>query len=286
MEILILIIAFLLDYTLSEPPLIVHPVYWFGKIVNFFETVRLRFSPGIDFLLGILAVFSVIFFALLIVKISEMLPFPLLWQSYLLFSSISIKSMILHAKACVDKGKVSAEGVQKIVSRDTSSLSEPQLCSATIESIAENFVDGVFAPLFYFSIFGLPGAVIYRAVNVCDAMVGYRNEKYEFFGKFAAKLDDVLNYVPARLSLLLFEFFKSGAIRYGIEKNVKLNGCAIAAMSYILGVRLEKPGYYSLEGKNPDVSDVMMAIEYFKKLSILAVLTALMITSIRLLLLT
>jgi adenosylcobinamide-phosphate synthase len=194
--------------------------------------------------------------------------------------------MILHAKACVDKGKVSAEGVQKIVSRDTSSLSEPQLCSATIESIAENFVDGVFAPLFYFSIFGLPGAVIYRAVNVCDAMVGYRNEKYEFFGKFAAKLDDVLNYVPARLSLLLFEFFKSGAIRYGIEKNVKLNGCAIAAMSYILGVRLEKPGYYSLEGKNPDVSDVMMAIEYFKKLSILAVLTALMITSIRLLLLT
>ena len=265
MEPLVLVLAFTLDLIFAEPPLKLHPVFWFGKIVEFFDRTRLIN----DLVYGSVMVAAVVTFAIVIANLPLPQPLQFLWHTYLLFSAISVKSMLQHVKSCVDSG-MSREEVGKIVSRDTARLSEPQLCSAVIESMAENYVDGVVAPLFYFVLFGIPGVVVYKAVNVCDAMVGYRNEKYEYFGKTAARLDDLLNYIPARLSLLFFEIVKRGSIRYGLKNNVKLNGCSIAAMSYVLGVKLEKPGYYTLPGRDADVSDVIEASEIFLKLSILA----------------
>ncbi len=283
-EIAILLAALALDLFIAEPPTLLHPVVWFGRLISLFE--KLRFSRRkVEILYGIFCCFSVISFALILALLPLSYPASFLWSTYLLFSTISIRSMVNHAKVCIANG-VDRKAVQMIVSRNTEELNEEQLCSAVIESVAENYVDGVVAPLLYFSIFGVAGAVVYRAVNTCDAMIGYRKGRYEAFGKFAARLDDLLNYIPARLSLIFFEFLKRGAIIYGLKNNVKLNGCAISAISYVLGVKLEKPGHYSLPGKNPDVKDVERAISAFITLSLLAAIFTAIITAIRIVLLT
>uniref|UniRef100_A0A7C3RDZ4 Probable cobalamin biosynthesis protein CobD n=1 Tax=Archaeoglobus fulgidus TaxID=2234 RepID=A0A7C3RDZ4_ARCFL len=284
MEIAVLLLAIILDFTIGEPPLLLHPVVWFGRLISFFE--KLKFDRRWkEILYGAFCCLSVVSLALFLALIPLPYPLSFFWSVYLLFSAVSIRSMVDHAKMCIKNG-IDRKAVQMIVSRNTEELSEDQLCSAVIESVAENYVDGVFAPLFYFSIFGVAGAVVYRAVNTCDAMIGYRKGRYEAFGKFAARLDDLLNYVPSRLSLIFFEFLKRGSIVYGLKNNVKLNGCAISAISYVLGVKLEKPGYYSLPGKIPDVKDVERALGVFIKLSLLAVIFTAIITAIRLVLLT
>lgn len=286
-ELSLLILAVSLDLIFAEPPLFLHPVVWFGKILSIFEkffSVVERKANWVQFLYGLLAGITVLLFAFALVIAPIPQPFQFIWHVYLLFSAISIKSMIQHAENCL-RSNFAPQEVQKIVSRDTTKLNEPQLRSAVIESTAENYVDGVFSPLFYFSIFGVAGAVVYRAINLCDSMIGYRG-RYEFFGKFSARLDDLANFIPARIALLFFEFFKRGAFSYGIKNRVKLNGCTISAMSYVLGVKLEKPGYYSLPGRDATDEDVILAIEIFKKLSLIAVLFACLISAIRIFLLT
>ncbi len=283
-EIAVLLLALILDFFISEPPALLHPVVWFGRLISLFEKVKFS-RRKVEILYGTFCCLSVISFALILALLPLPYPASFLWSVYLLFSAISIRSMVNHAKACIING-LDRKAVQMIVSRNTDELSEEQLCSAVIESVAENYVDGVVAPLFYFSIFGVAGAVIYRAVNTCDAMIGYRKGRYEAFGKFAARLDDLLNYIPARLSLIFFEFLKRGAIIYGLKNNVKLNGCAISAISYVLGVKLEKPGHYSLPGKSPDAKDVEGAISAFIILSLLAAIFVAVITATRIVLLT
>lgn len=271
-ELYLLTLAVLLDRIFKEPPIFAHPVVWFGKIVSFFQRIFEKVEKKgkiLHFLLGFVLTALLILFAILLAKIPFSQPFQFIWHLYLLFSSISIWSMVEHAENCIKKGFDPAE-VQKIVSRDTKKLSKPQLRSAVIESTAENFVDGVFAPLFYFSLFGIAGAVVYKAINTADAMVGYRG-RYEYFGKLAARLDDLLNFIPARLSLLFFEILKPGSFVYGIKNRVKLNGCTISAMSYLLEVKLEKPGYYSLPGRDPEDYDVLRALKVFKVLSLVSI---------------
>ncbi len=284
MEPLLLVAALILDAIIAEPPTLFHPVYWFGKVVEFFDRLRINFGPTTDLALGAVTVAAVVVFALLLAYVPLPAPIQLFWHTYLLFSAFSVKSMLQHVYMCVNND-MSAAAVQMLVSRNAAELSREQRCSAVIESIAENYVDGVVAPLFYFVLFGIAGAVVYRAINVSDAMIGYRGE-YEYFGKIAAKLDDALNYIPARLSLLFFEFVRRGSFRFGIERNVKLNGCTIAAMSYVLNVKLEKPGYYSLPGRSPAVEDVIAAAELFRKLSLLAFAAAFLLSTIKILLLT
>jgi len=147
-------------------------------------------------------------------------------------------------------------GLRSLCSRDPSQLSEPELVGATIESVAENASDSFVAPLFYYVLLGLPGAVAYRAVNTLDAMVGYRG-RYEYLGKASARLDDLLNFIPARLTALAL--LLAGAL---LGKNVRAGlsiwhrdarttaspnaGRPMAAMAGLLGVRLEKAGHYAL----------------------------------------
>lgn len=266
-----LILSMIFEIFKAEPPEKIHPVVWFGRLIEFL------YSKTNGFFAGLLSTLTVIFFALLLSLIPKNLPsvFGLIFGSYLLYSTISIRSMIEHAEACIEGDELKAEKVQMIVSRDTSKLSKEQLSSAVIESVAENFVDGVISPLFYYIIFGLPGALLYKAVNVCDAMVGYRYGKFEKFGKFPARLDDLLNFIPSRISVLFFSIFSIDAIFWGYKKNPKLNGNSISAMASVLKVKLEKPGSYRIDcGKMPDIEDVKKAITIFKKLSIMAVVIA------------
>lgn len=284
MELVVLILAILLDILASEPPLLLHPVFWFGKLISFFEKIRFS-NPLADLFYGALSTILVVLMAVILAMLPIPAPWIYLWHVYLLFSAISIRSMVSHAERCVAHG-IDRNAVQQIVSRNVAELNDDQLCSAVIESVAENYVDGVISPLFYFSIFGIAGAMTYKAVNTCDAMIGYKKGRYKNFGKFAARFDDLLNYLPSRLSLIFFEIVKRGAMKYGIKNNVKLNGCAIAAMSYVLDVKLEKPGYYTLPGRKADVSIVLESVRVFKVLCLLAILFFTALTAIRILLLT
>jgi adenosylcobinamide-phosphate synthase len=144
-----------------------------------------------------------------------------------------------------------------LVSRDTD-LPEPLIISATIESVGEGVGDGLVAPLFYFLLFGIPGAIGYRVVNTFDSMIGYHG-KYEFLGKFASRLDDVLNFIPARLAALLLLLAalvmkknSASAWRTALREHNRTEspnaGWPIAAMAGALNVQLEKVGYYKLGG--------------------------------------
>ena len=276
--ILILISAILLDILFAEPPEIVHPVVWFGNIIKFLN-LKLRHENKLDLITGFISTITVILFAITIVLPTTLLIYPLnlLWAIYLLYTSISIKSMVLHAKKTFQYGKIDASNVQMIVSRDTKSLNEEQLISAVIESVAENFVDGVLAPLFYFSIFGILGAVVYKAINVCDAMIGYKNTKYFYFGKFAARLDDLMNFIPSRLSILIFSILSFRAFRYALKYKTKLNGHAISAMAGLLNVKLEKPGKYKIDGKIPTIKDIERSIKYYWMLCFISTILSLLV---------
>ena len=160
-----------------------------------------------------------------------------------------------------------------LVSRDASELSEPQVAAAAIESVAENTTDSFIAPWLAFALLGLPGAIAYRAVNTLDSMIGYRG-KYEYLGKVSARLDDLLNLIPARLSagLLLLAGMASSAYntRQGWRTALREHrltespnaGWTIAAAAGLLGVSLEKPGHYVLGStfRDPESSDIGRAV--------------------------
>ncbi|AMM53452.1 adenosylcobinamide-phosphate synthase CbiB [Pyrococcus kukulkanii] len=264
----ILIFALLWDLVLGEPPTKLHPVVWFGYIISALDRRWKRRRPILDFFAGCLVALAIIAFAFALSLLPEHLPFPLnyLLAIYLLKSSFAMRSLHEHVARTIteDVGEM-RKAVSMIVSRNVKSLDRPHLISASIESLAENLNDSVVAPLFYYLLFGLPGALIYRAVNTLDAMIGYRNERYEYFGKFSARLDDILNFIPARITvLLLLPFGPRKVIRYYKLAKYKINSDKpIAAMSAILGVWLEKPGYYRFPGRGPQLKDVKRALRIY-----------------------
>jgi adenosylcobinamide-phosphate synthase len=169
--------------------------------------------------------------------------------------ALAIKHLLAENK--IDEARFQ---LRALVSRDTRKLSEPLVISAAVESVAEGTCDSVVAPLFYFLLFGVPGAVGYRVVNTMDAMIGYHG-RYEYLGKFASWLDDVLNFIPARITALLlvlaaFLSRRNGrsawkvALREHARTESPNAGWPIAAMAGALDIRLEKSGYYRLGKEN------------------------------------
>ena len=167
------------------------------------------------------------------------------------------RSLVQHVQAVADALRLSVEDgrmmVARIVSRDTRDMDQGDVARAAIESAAENLSDGVIAPAFWFLILGLPGILIYKVVNTADSMIGYRTEKYEAFGWAAARLDDVLNWVPARLTAVLIAlsagmFCGWAAIRADARLHRSPNaGWPEAAMARILNVALAGPRSYEGE---------------------------------------
>jgi adenosylcobinamide-phosphate synthase len=149
--------------------------------------------------------------------------------------------------------------LRSLVSRPTASLDAPLLAAAAIESLAENMVDSWLAPLLAYSLFGLSGAYAYRAINTADAMWGYRNERYERLGKAAARVDDVVNFIPARLGALVLccaagARWKSALETWRRDGGLTASpnaGQTMACAAGALGVRLEKPDYYVLNASAP-----------------------------------
>jgi adenosylcobinamide-phosphate synthase len=244
----------------------VHPVVWMGTLVRALERRLPSGGPKRQLFAGtLLAAFVPFACAALGVAVVEglrpMPAFAWLAQVFLLTAMFAARMLGTAAErvaAELRAGRIDGAraGLQSLCSRDATDLDEPELVGASVESVAENASDSFVAPLFYYALFGLPGAVFYRAVNTLDAMVGYRGH-YEYLGKASARLDDVLNFIPARLSTLLL--LVAGALlgkspRRGIAAwrrdaatTASPNaGQPMAAMAGLLGVRLEKRGHYAL----------------------------------------
>ena len=210
---LILLLAIAIDLALGDPPDIVHPVAWMGRVISLLE----KGSPGKNHLAQFLygAVITIVTMGLFVVPVYFILfylrglsPVAYVIVAAVLFkltfsmrglrqAALKVKGLLLENK--LDEARFE---LRSLVSRDTRELSAPLIVSATVESVAENASDSFVAPLFYFLLFGVPGAIAYRVVNTLDAQIGYHGE-YEYLGKFACRLDDILNYIPARLTALL-----------------------------------------------------------------------------------
>ena len=290
---LILFFAFLVDFFLREPPNMFHPVIYIGKYISVWSHFVLSSTHTssrkvIFFLLGSLMTMSgigiciaTVFFLL---KIAE--PYPLLSffiSVFLLKTSFSTRQLfhsaeeILHALNNADLEKARQLTAFHLVSRDTSTLHETQVVSAVIESLAENIVDSIISPLVYYLLGGLPLAWGYRFVNTADAMVGYHTEKYEYFGKFSARLDDILNYIPARISALLiigaaflcrYNAFNAYHTMINQSKNTLSPnaGIPMSAVAGALEITLEKVNHYQIQGGEalPNSKDILKTIQLLK----------------------
>ncbi len=214
MEILlILALAVVIDLALGDPPDIVHPVAWMGKVIALLEKGGLKLNPVGQFVYGMaMTIFTTALFVLRSIswfiyladfnQIAYIIVAAVLLK--LTFSIRGLRRTALKIKRLLQEDKLDKTRfeLRALVSRDTQDLTEPLLVSAAVESVAEGTCDSLVAPLFYFLLLGVPGAIGYRAVNTLDSMIGYHG-KYEYLGKFAARLDDVLNFIPARLAALL-----------------------------------------------------------------------------------
>ena len=256
-----LLLAFVFDIIIGEPPAIIHPVVWMGNFVNFFvNRAPQNHRKLYGFFMGLSCIVVVAIAGLLISKFATGIV-GLLIAAYFLKSTFSIRMLLVSAlgiKKDLEAGDIGTvrENLKMFVGRDTSNLDSHQSASAVIESVAESFVDAILSPLFYFLLFGLPGALVYRMINTLDSTVGYRKEPYVELGYASAKIDDIANWIPARLSLLfifaasVFAGSPMSAVRTCLRDHNKTpspnSGWSMAAVSGAVRVRLEKVGYHVL----------------------------------------
>ncbi len=269
----LLFLALLLDAAFGEPrwlwSRLPHPAVLMGRAVGWLEA---RLNLGQQRLSrGALSLAVLLTGAVALGLVIPALPFGRVLELALVAILLAQKSLVEHVRAVADALRLSVgDGrlmVARIVGRDTAALDGPGVARAAIESAAENLSDGVVAPAFWYLIAGLPGLLAYKLVNTADSMIGYRNPRFEAFGKAAARLDDVLNWVPARLTALLIAL---GHPRHGqwramwrvIRRDAPLHrspnaGWPEAAMAAVLGVALAGPRVYDGEARdfpwvNPD----------------------------------
>ncbi len=243
-NIFIALFSYLIDKKFGEFSFIKHPVIRIGELISYFEKHFYKDSIFQGCLLVLFVLGVVSFFSIVLYSILESFPSLL----YLFFSSFIASMFIAHKMLRDAVGDIlhtenKREAIAMLVSRDTKDMSESDVYKAAVETYAENLSDGVIAPLFYLLLFNLPGIIIYKAINTMDSMVGYRTKKYENFGKCGAKLDDLANYIPSRLTAILimilakkmdiFSFYHDG------KKHESPNaGHPITAMALALNVKL------------------------------------------------
>jgi len=215
---IVAVVAFLIDALIGDPRSRLHPVVLIGNLISALERFLRREldNPNKKIFKGGILVSVVVAVALLIGLGIEDLTQQVPNLAAQIFIQALVLSFMISPRSLADAGREiyflleredlprAREKVGWIVGRDTQNLNEAEVTRATVETVAENTVDGIISPLFYFAIGGLPLAVAYRAINTMDSMLGYKNDKYLYFGRVAARLDDVANFIPARLTGLLF----------------------------------------------------------------------------------
>jgi len=254
------LLAYLVDRVVGELPG-KHPVEWMGDFINGFERrfYSDRILPGTLLVLSLLALTLTV--SMTLVYLCGFLPSPLSLPVLTLIASTGLAMTMLHTSVA---GILTAEqprlALSLLVSRDTDAMTEIEIHKAALETWAENLSDGVVAPLLYLLVFGLPGIAVYKAVNTLDSMIAYKTERYFYFGKTAAILDDMANYIPARVTaalIILLAADKKRAWKCVLHDGHKLEspnaGFPIAAMAGALGVGLAGDAYYHGQLKHKPV---------------------------------
>lgn len=257
--------AILLDWFVGEPTAKLHPVVWMGHYLRWVGHSLTRLAPWLAFSLGVLgwSVGAGLVYSFYWVLARWVEPWPAWAETFLvallLKPLFSFRMLLGETRAVeqalkrdLDQGR---SRLARIVSRDTHSLSESDVREAALESLSENLSDSLVAPLFWFLLLGLPGAALYRFANTADAMWGYRGQ-WEWAGKVAAQADDLLNWVPARLTAVVLWFWRpsialkrlAGEARKTPSPNA---GWPMATLALGLGIRLGKPGVYILNPVAP-----------------------------------
>ena len=290
--------ALLLDFLIGDPKTKYHPTAWIGKLIAVLVPFTRNNSPKKELFGGILIVFAVVaIVSILLVALDfgislltidiVSLVVSIVVGSILLKTTIAIRGMQKHALSVVDaleKDDLDSarNHLSMIVKRNTKHLDKNHISSAVLESVSENTVDGITGPLFYYAIFGLPGAFVYRAINTIDSMVGYKTSLFRNIGWFGANCDTILNYIPSRLTglvmilsalILGYNWKESFYImrRDGKKLESPNAGFPIAALAGALGTKLEKINYYAVGDGNIEFtkSHIISAIRLMKVSSIL-----------------
>ena len=292
-RIIILIMALILDLIFGDPHNWFHPVMAMGRAIEWLEMI-LRKACGISeerekdivkkrIAGGILVVIMLVVFTaipLIIIHISRMFGenISCAISAFLAYQMLAMKQLKIESmkvfKALQKKDlKEAREAVSMIVGRDTKRLNEAGITKAAVETVAENASDGVIAPLLFMMVFGVAGGWFYKTVNTMDSMIGYKNEKYRYFGTAAAKLDDVMNFIPARVTAL-FMVIASAFLNLNWKNAFKIwmrdakksispnSGQTEAVMAGALGVTLLGDAwYFGKLVKKPEIGDKLRDIK-------------------------
>jgi adenosylcobinamide-phosphate synthase len=297
--------ALLLDAVLGEPPEAIHPTVLMGLVISAFEKRALRIeNPRSRRLAGFVlaaSVPSLVFVSTR--KILSVVPCKPGWMigAALISTSLSMRGLATAAgnvERGVYEGRLERARARlaRFVGRDTEDLSESEVCRAAVESVAENTSDGVVAPMLYGVLFGAPGALAYKAVNTLDSMVGYRRPPYEDLGWASARLDDLANLAPSRLTMLSTAAISGRplstlltALRYGPLTTSPNAGMAEAAFAGALGVRLGGANTYGGvlregpllgEGRLPVPEDIRRAVRLMRRCCAVACLLVFLAESV------
>ncbi|PZF79118.1 cobalamin biosynthesis protein CobD [Jiangella anatolica] len=275
------VVAAGLDAVFLEPPLAVHPVRWTGRYLAWAgrrvpagPPRRAVGSGGLAWGIGAAAAYGA---GLMVSRTVARLPAPAgsvvagaaLWP---LFAHRMLLDEVAGVERALSSGGVEAgrAAVGRIVSRDVSALSAEEVRQAAVESLGENLSDSVVAPLFWYAVGGLPAAAVYRFANTADAVWGYRTPRWNHAGRVAARADDLLNLVPARLTGVLLAGRRVSWRRLRAEAALTPSpnaGWPMAALALRLGVRLAKPGVYALgaTGRRVDAGDLKAALRLARR---------------------
>jgi adenosylcobinamide-phosphate synthase len=292
----VFLLAIAYDILLGEPPARVHPVVWIGKFISFLH-VRARPTRLGGIALAIVVIVVTVLAGHLAVKATGFVPLlPLLVSAYLLKSTFAISCLLQVSRdigQMIDRDMDEAKSMlPALVGRDTTTLTHAQATSAVIESLSENYVDSILSPIFYYLLFaplglGLEAALAFKAISTMDSMIGYKTKGLKELGFAGAKLDDLANFIPARLSILFIGLVRptraSAALRAAFRDHSATpspnSGWPMAACAGSLDIRLEKPGHYVLqeEGKETQTADVPRALSLMQRAIALTLAAAILI---------
>ncbi|MDH7596156.1 MAG: cobalamin biosynthesis protein [Methanothrix sp.] len=307
----VLILAILIDIILGEPPAALHPVVMIGKAVERLrQMLPRRKLSGLAISVVVISGAALAGSALIrlahaagaLAGVSAMGDIlALIVSAYLLKSTFAFRSLISTSGeigGLIDEDLDSAKRLlPALVSRNPLDLTHAQARSAVIESLSENYVDTIVSPLFYYVLFsylglGVEAALAFKAVSTMDSMLGYRTEELREIGYVPARLDDILNWIPARMSLPLIMISSPGrsldilmaCMRYRSVTPSPNSGWPMAAAAGALGTRMEKPGVYTIldEGREPESEDISSAISLIgRAMALTALLSALLLMPLR-----
>ena len=268
---LVLVLGVVVDHVFGDPDTKFHPVALLGTLVSVWGVPAryMHYSHRIQRFIGVFFWICTVFLFMLPYALFEWHASPyvyLIGAPFLFSSCMALSGLLAHARSVSDIHDIEMmrKHAQNLVSRDTREFTQEQALSAAYESVSENLTDSIIAPLFYFCLFGLPGIALYRAANTMDAMLGYCDERRDL-GWCAARADDVLSYIPARVTgIFLIVYFwcrkrgKEALFVYHADRHKRPGyngGIPISLIAGGVGVQFEKPGVYVIGIKERMLSD-------------------------------